>query len=105
MALQDTGRPGIRLSPPKSFDGTGANWPKWKQRFLRYRTGSRLIQKPREPVSVFLYTMGDIADDIMKTMNIDEDTAELDALIAKFDSNYGARKNTIVARAKFNKRT
>ena len=106
MALQDTGRPGINLPPSKSFDGTVVNWPTWKQRFLRYRTGSRLSQKPREEqVNVFLYTIGDIADDVMKTMNIDEDTIKLDALIAKFDGYYGARKNTIVARAKFNKRT
>ena len=105
MALQDTAQPGISLPPPKSFDGTGANWPKWKQRFLCYRTGSRLSQKPREEqVSVFLYTMGDIANDIMKTMNTDEETIELDALIAKFDGYYGARKNTIMARAIFNKR-
>ena len=44
--------------------------------------GSRLTQKTREEqVSVFLYTMGDIADDIMKTMNIDKDTIELDTLM------------------------
>ena len=93
MALQDTSRPGINLPPSKSFDGTGAHWPTWKQRFLRYRTGSRLTQKTREEqVSVFLYAIGDIADDIMKTMNIDEDTIELDTLIAKFDNYYGARK-------------
>ena len=55
--------------------------------------GSRLTQKTREEqVSVFLYTMGDRADDIMKTMNIDEDTIEFDTLIAKFDNYYGARK-------------
>ena len=41
----------------------------------------------------------------MKTMNIDEDTIELDTLIANFDVYYGARKNMTVARAKFNKRT
>ena len=50
--------------------------------------------------------MGDIVDAIMKTMNIDEDTIELEELIAKFDGYYGARKKkVIVARAKFNKRT
>ena len=48
--------------------------------------------------------MEDIADDIMKTMHIDEDTIELDALIAEFDAYYGARIRTIVARAKINKR-
>lgn len=64
----------VSLPPPKPFDGTPASWPKWKQRFDRYRTGSGLSLKSRdEQVGVFLYTMGDVADDILSTLKINED--------------------------------
>lgn len=94
------------LPPPKPFDGTPASWPKWRQRFEHYRTGSGLAKCTRqEQVSVFLYTMGDAADDIMTTMKIDQSEATFEELLDAFNTHYNARKNIIVERAKFNKRT
>ena len=58
----------------------------------------------REQVSVFLYTMGDVADDLLTTMNVQEETATYDELIAAFNNHFNERKNKIHARAKFNKR-
>ena len=50
---------------------------------------------------MFFAYNGDIADDTMKPMSIDENTVKLLALIANFDAYYGVRKNMIVAKAKF----
>lgn len=97
----------VSLPPPKSFDGTPASWPKWRQRFQRYRNGSGLAAKPKQQqVSVFLYTMGETVDDILLTMNIDEadDATTYETLLTAFNNHFDTRKNIIVERAKFNKR-
>ncbi|KAK7485416.1 hypothetical protein BaRGS_00023364 [Batillaria attramentaria] len=47
--------------------------------------------------------MGDAADDILVTLNIDE-TSEATTLITAFDNPFNDHRNTIVDRAKFNKR-
>ncbi|KAK7090521.1 hypothetical protein V1264_010305 [Littorina saxatilis] len=97
----------VSLPPPKSYDGTPASWPKWRQRFQRYRNGSALAAKPKQQqVSVFLYTMGETADDILLTMNIDEadDATTYETLLTAFNTHFDTQKNIIVERAKFNKR-
>jgi len=48
--------------------------------------------------------MGEAADDILLTMNIDENNATYDTLLMAFNSHFDTRKNIIVERAKFNKR-
>ena len=94
----------LQLPLPKPFDGSPENWQKWRQRFERYRVSTAL--EPGKLVSTFLYSMGDIADDILATFTgIDEATVAYSDLLAAFDSHFGARKNTIFARVKFNKRT
>ena len=105
-AVRDGGIPGIRNLPlPKSFDGSPESWPRWKARFERYSVCMGLARKPdREQVSLFLFSMGEIADDLLITMNVNERTITFVELVAKFDNHFGARKNTITARAKFNKR-
>ena len=105
-AIRDGGAPGIRNLPlPKSFDGSPESWPRWKARFERYSVCMGLARKPdREQVSLFLFSMGEIADDLLITMNVNERTITFVELVAKFDNHFGARKNTITARAKFNKR-
>ena len=101
----DGGARGKNLPLPKSFDGTAESWPKWKARFERYRICVGLARQPdREQVSMFLYSMGEIADDLLITMDVNEQTITFDELVIKFDGHFGARKNTITARARFNKR-
>ena len=72
---------GINSLPiPEQFDNTSGHcnqaerWAKWYRRFQRYRYASGLASKPEiDQVSTFLYAMGDIGDDILITLNIEED--------------------------------
>ena len=99
------------LPIPESFEKiAGLNqaeqWPKWLRRFSRYRTASGLAkQADSEQVSTLLYAMGDCADDILITLGVDESTAKYDEVITALNKYFNLRKNTIVERAKFNKRT
>ena len=96
---------GKNVPLPKAFDGLAESWPRWKARFERYSVCVGLARQPdREQVSMFLYSMGEIADDLLVTMNVNERTITFAELVEKFDGHFGARKNTITARAKFNKR-
>ncbi|RUS69296.1 hypothetical protein EGW08_022945 [Elysia chlorotica] len=93
------------LPSPKSFDGTAEQWPRWKARFQRYRLCSGLCERPdHEQVGTLLYSMGDIADDLLAVTKIDEGTTTYDEAIALFDKHFNSRKNTIFARATFNRR-
>ncbi|KAK7474064.1 hypothetical protein BaRGS_00034670 [Batillaria attramentaria] len=86
-------RPAPNLPPPKAFDGTAAAWPRWRQRFQHYRTASGLAHcSEQEQVSVFLYTMGDAADDILSTMEIDQCEASLQEILTALNKYYDARK-------------
>ena len=94
------------LPLPKQFDGTGEGWIRWRARFERYRICVGLSLKPeREQISCMLYSMGDIADDLLVMMNVNEATITYNELLAKFDAHFNARKNVITIRAKFNKRS
>ena len=73
---------------------------KWKQSFPHFKTCSSLPEP--DQVSVFLNSIGDAADDILTTVNVDEETITFQDILTKFDNHFGARKNTITARAKFN---
>ena len=98
------GRP-LNLPIPKSFDGTAESWGKWRARFDRYRSCTGLETKSnKEQVSTFLYSMGDIADDLLVTMNVDEDTVTYIELLEKFNNHFSERKNLMTSRAHFNKR-
>ncbi|KAL8565639.1 hypothetical protein ACOMHN_063470 [Nucella lapillus] len=95
-----------QLPLPKPFDGTAESWPTWRQRFERYRISTGLNTKTKqEQVSIFLYAMGDIADNILICLAVNEADIEFDELSRKFNEHFGARKNEIIARAKFNRRT
>ena len=95
----------LSLPLPKQFSGIAEDWPKWRARFDRYRISTSLSQKSREEqVSLFLFTMGDIADDLLATMQVDEATVTYDDLVGAFNAHFNERKNKIHSRAKFNKR-
>ena len=98
------------LPPPEKF--SGANSPqqaellsKWFRRFERYRIASGLEHKPDiEQVGTLLYAMGECADYILKTLNIDEEKASYEEVKTALNENYEIRRNVLVERAKFNKR-
>jgi hypothetical protein len=92
-----------KFNPPQPFDGNATNWPIWRQKFKRYAQVSDL--KNADKVPTFLLSMGDVADNILITLNIDEDTVTFDNLLQAFDNYFKQRKNVIIARALFNKRS
>lgn len=93
------------LPPPKTFDGCAEQWPRWRARFQRYYLVSGLAQRStREQVSTLLYAMGDVADDILAIIKLDEATTSYEEAMEELDTYFNSRKNLIFARAKFNRR-
>ena len=98
----------FQLPIPKQFCGSPEQWQKWRARFERYRVCADL--EAQKVVPIFLFSMGDVADDIIATLTIEgqavnEATVAYADLLAAFDRHFSARKNTIFARVKFNRRT
>ena len=95
-----------RFGEGVSESDLAAHWPAWKRTFNRYALISNLGGKPNaEQVSLFLYSMGPIADKILATQAYDEDAATLRETTAIFDGYFKVRTNVITERAKFNRRT
>lgn len=96
-----------QIQPPEPFNfKNNEDWPKWIRRFERYRIVTGLDEKEGSlQVNTLLYTMGDEADDILKsfTFNKGEDS-KYDVVKAKFDKHFIAKRNVIFERAKFNMR-
>ena len=49
--------------------------------------------------------MGDSADDILQTLRLDEETVSYEEIKKSLNDYFAARRNTIVERARFNKRS
>ena len=93
------------LPLPRTFDGLAPNWKKWCQRFNRYRVASGLAHKSEKgQVSIFLYAMGDCADDILATLSIDEETVSFADIKTELNNYLGARRSVVVEQARFTKR-
>ncbi len=95
---------------PEKFDGGNGPkqadlWPKWIRRFERYRVASGLSNKTQaEQVCTLLYSMGECADDILKTLEIDEEKASSEEVKKALDDHFSERRNVLVERARFNRR-
>ena len=92
---------------PKPFNfATPEEWPKWIQRFERFRQASGLNEKSSaNQVNTLVYTMGDIADDILSSFGLsEEDKAKYDVVVEKFEAHFVKKRNVIFERAKFNQR-
>ena len=99
------GQAGGSLLLPKTFDGLAANWKKCCHRFNRYHVASGLAHKSEKgQVSIFVYAMGDCADDILATLSIDEETVSFADIKTELNIYFGARRNIVVERARFTKR-
>ena len=99
-------RPHKFLSPEANSPQAADTWPKWLRRFDRYRVASGLNIKPQtEQLSTLLYAMGDSADDILQTLRLDEETVSYEEIKKSLNDYFAARRNTIVERARFNKRS
>ena len=113
MALQQVQLVGAasQVPPPASF-GAGVQdadlataWPDWMKTFNRYAIVANLGLKAREEqVGMFLYSMGPVADKVLKVVpTVDEDTATLAEMKAAFTDYFRLKTNTLTERAKFNK--
>ena len=85
------------LPLPSKFEGANM-WPKWLRHFERYRIASGLQNKSnQEQVRTFLYAMGDCADDIVKTLSINETTASFDEVKTALNGYFAARRTTMLS--------
>ena len=99
---------GIRLQPPDSFDFKSPDeWPRWKRRFQQFRLASGLSGRDQErQVCTLLYSMGDEAEDILRSTNISADERKVyNTVLEKFDEFFKVRKNITFERARFNWRS
>ena len=95
------------VSPPEPFNFSHPEeWPKWSRRFERFRKASSLDSKDEEvQVNTLLYSMGDEADDILRSFKLSvEDAKNYDTVVGKFERHFVRRRNVIYERAKFNQR-
>ncbi|UYV61797.1 K02A2.6-like, partial [Cordylochernes scorpioides] len=96
------------LASTETFDFSTPNeWPKWRKRFERYLVVSGMKKKEEaDKIDLFMYLMGDRADDIFRTFKFEEEeeATKIDSVLKAFDSHFCVRKNIIYERAKFNSR-
>lgn len=96
-----------QVTPPETFSfAHPQEWPKWIRRFERFRAASGLSTKEQDvQVNTLIYSMGDMADDILKSFGLSEDDSKSYAVVkGRFDSHFVKRRNIIYERAKFNMR-
>ena len=90
------------VSPPGSFNfSQPQEWPKWIRRFERFRIAAELIAKDEKAqVSMPIYTMGDEADDILRSFKLSDAGAKKYSVVKeKFEDHFIKKRNE---RARFN---
>ena len=97
-------------NPPEGFNfSKPVEWPVWKQRFLRYRSASKLKDDDGEvQVSSLIYSMGPEAEKIFSSLVFPEPTVDIadpqnhfDTVLTLFDNYFVPKRNVIHERAKF----
>ena len=97
----------FQLSPPESFNfSSPKDWPRWIRWYERFRQASDLHRKSNESqVNNFIYSMGDQADDILRSFGLSEEEMKNYTIVkGKFEGHFVKRRNTVYERAKFNQR-
>ncbi|KAK9519969.1 hypothetical protein VZT92_022659 [Zoarces viviparus] len=97
-----------KFNPPMnfSFDKPG-EWPEWKQRFVRFRTATKLDKEDGTvQVSSLIYAMGSESEDIFRSFAFTEDghRDNFVRVLGKFDEYFVPRRNVIHRRACFHLR-
>ena len=80
-----------QVTSPDSFSfSKPEEWPRWLRRFERFRTASGLGDKPDEAqVNTLIYTMGDQADDILRSFKLSEaQSKSYEVVREKFNSHF-----------------
>lgn len=97
----------VQLQTPKNFDLRNPDgWPSWKKRFEQFRVASGLSETDEaRQISTLLYCIGPEAENVLDSTNITtSQRKKYDTVVAKLDSFFQIRKNTIFEWAKFNRR-
>ena len=95
-----------QVPPPKSFNFANAEeWLNWIRRFERFRQAPGLSEKSSvNQVNTLIYTMGDLADDILSSFSLSEDKTKYKIVTEKLKAHFMKKRNVIFKRAKFNQR-
>ena len=87
---------GSAFQPPDPFSFSKLEeWPKWIQRFERFRDASGLDDKEEKTqISTLIYSMGDEAVDILQSFQLTEDELKSYSTVRdKFGSFFVKRRN------------
>ena len=96
-----------QVTSPNSFSfSKPEEWPRWLRRFEHFRTASGLGDKPdKAQVNTLIYTMGDQADDILRSFKLSEaQSKSYEVVREKFNSHFVAQRNIIYEHASGNRR-
>ena len=96
-----------QVPSPNPFNFTKPEeWPNWIRRFERFRQVSGMSEKSQSSqVNTLVYTMGDIADNILSLFGLsEEDKTKYKVVVEKFKAHFVKKRNVIFERAKFNQR-
>ena len=97
----------LQLQPPERFDFKSPDgWLKWKWRYEQYCEAAGLTgESQARQVSTLLYCLGEEANGVLTSTNVTADERKsYAAVIAKFDTFFQVRRNTIFERSRFNQR-
>ena len=96
----------VQLQTPERLDFKNPDaWLSWNRRFEQFRIASGLSKTDEaRQISMLLYCIGPEAESMLDSTNITSgQRKKYDTVIAKLDSFFQVRKNTIFERARFNR--
>ena len=96
----------FHVPPPEKFTFKPEEWPKWIERFERFRVASGLETQPEgNQVNALIYTMGEEAEDILTSLRLtDREMTAYGTVRERLNAHFISRRNVIFERAKFNMR-
>ena len=98
----------IPLKPPEAFIFRKPDeWSKWIKRFEQFRLASGLSgESDTRQVSTLLYCMGEEVEDVLSSIDITaEERKAYKTVLVKLNDYFKVRKNVILERARFNRRS
>ena len=84
--------------PSKPFNfTTSEEWLKWIRGFKRLRQASGLSKRNlRNQVNTLVYTMGNVADDILSLCGLPEDDKAKYDMVAKFKAHFVKKTENVI---------
>ena len=91
------------VAPPEKLSFKPNDWPKWLQRWERFRIASELGKTLEDTqIATLIRSMGEDADEIFSTLPLTEEERRVyDTVKAKFDNYFIIKRKVILQRAKF----